>query len=119
MMVPEVKILVHLFILLLCATIIFTAADIFYYNFNEMKQTLVAYLDCESIGAIPGTICDKSLFEDTYRPFKIILNVAYIGFVLYPTISLIYVVDVHKVKKWLMACRSSKHISKSTPNTSV
>ena len=122
LMVPETKILFHLSVFLIAGVVITITADIFYYKFNEIKETLAAYLDCESFGVVPGTTCDRSSFDDAYRLFKIWNNLGNIGLVLYPSINLIYIVEVHKLKKWLNKASQSfahKSAASATADTSV
>ena len=101
LMVPEAKILFHLSVFLFGGVIATIIGDIFYYEFNEINETLAAYLDCESTGFIPGATCDRSSFDNVYRPFRIWNDLGNIALQLFPCINLIYIVEVRKVKKWI------------------
>ena len=115
LMVPEAKILFHLSVFLFGGVIATIIGDFFYYEFNEINETLAAYLDCESTGFIPGATCDRRSFDDVYRPVRILNDLGTISLHLFPSINLIYIVEVRKVKKWITkASHSLTHKSAGT-----
>ena len=95
------------------------AFSLLFFNIKKANEALDTFIDCESLGVILGTECDKSAFGEAYYPVMSIFDIGHIIVLLYPSINLIYVIEVQEVKRRLKDLHFSPIKSKSTSGTEV
>ena len=116
--VPETKVLFLISYFLFAGGVIVVAFSIFFFTIKQVNEALDTFLNCESLGVISGTECDKSEFGAAYYPAQSIFDFGIVIILLYPAVNLIYVIDVQEMKRRL----NNLHLavwSKSTSGTGV
>ena len=78
---------------------IVTAFSVFFFNIKKSNEALNTFLNCESMGIIPGTACDKSDFGAAYYPTMILFDISWVIILLYPAVNLMYVIDVQEIRR--------------------
>ena len=86
---------------------IVTAFSVFFFNIKKSNEALNTFLNCESMGVIPGTACDKSDFGAAYYPTMILFDISWVIILLYPAVNLMYVIDVQEVIR--RVCPAIRH----------
>ena len=115
---PETKVLFLISYFFIASGIVVVALNVLIFNVKRIRNALETFLNCESLGAIPGMKCDKSEFGAAYYPARSILDIGIVIVLLYPAVNLIYVIDVQEVKRRLNNLHSAMW-SKSTSETGV
>ena len=95
------------------------AGSVLFFNIENAKEALSTFLNCESMGVIPGTECDKSAFGAAYYPVMSLLEIGLAIFMLYPAVNLIYVIEVQEIKRRLHNLHLTLNKSRSTSGTGV
>ena len=96
------------------------AFSVFFFNIKRVKESLNTFLNCESMGDIPGTNCDKGEFEAAHYPAQSIFDFGVVIILLYPAVNLIYVVEVQEIKRRINNLRSTVWtVPTSTSGTGV
>ena len=78
---------------------IVAAFSSFFFNIKKSNEALNTFLNCESMGVIPGMACDKSDFGAAYYPTMILFDTSWVVILLYPAVNLMYVIDVQEMKR--------------------
>lgn len=68
---------------------------------NDFRTKLALYFRCEALGVQPNGVCDK---EFGRIGGEILVAMIYIFLGLYPTVNLVYIVNVQEVKKKCFKC---------------
>ena len=100
--------------------VVVVAFSVFFFNIKRVKESLNTFLNCESMGVIPGAECDKSEFGAAHYPAQSIFDFGIVIILLYPAVNLIYVVEVQEIKRRLNnLCSTVWTVSASTSGTGV
>ena len=92
---------IKVFIICLCYVILGLAASLAYSIssafLDDHQRELMSYFECERCGVNPGRMCNRTGFERLTNPP--LITIGYSIFVLYPVITLVYIVRLKKGSK--------------------
>ena len=85
---------IKVYIICLCYVVLGLAASLAYSIssafLDDLQRELMSYFECERCGVNSGRMCDRSGFESLTNPP--LVTIGYSIFVLYPLITLVYIV---------------------------
>ena len=89
---------IKLFVICICYVILGLAASLAYsissVFLGDHQRELMEYFECERCGVNSGRMCDRSGFERLTNPP--LITIGYSIFVLYPVITLVYLVRLKR-----------------------
>ena len=89
---------IKVYIICLCYVVLGLAASLAYSIssafLDDHQRELMSYFECERCGVDSGQMCDRSGFESLTNPP--LITIGYSIFVLYPVITLVYLVRLRR-----------------------
>ena len=106
---------IKVFIICFCYVILGLAASLAYSIssafLDDLQRELFDYFECERCGVTSGQLCDRTGFERLTNPP--LITIGYSIFVLYPVITLIYVIRINRKPN----CRANRALPPVTSNS--
>ena len=107
--IPEMKILIILSYFLGIGIYALIVVEVFFLTGSQLEQTFAAYILCESTGTLTANSCSEEKSQlNKLMAFHVCSDIAYMLLAVVPTVNIIYVIHVRKLKQQCMICCSRK-----------